>query len=77
MLTRSLTGFSPVPAASADHPSEPRPARPGPFRQVLADAWRCWRTRRLIADLDDRLLKDIGATRSDARAEAAKPFWRP
>lgn len=28
-----------------------------------------------LADLDDRLLRDIGITRSEAKREAAKPFW--
>lgn len=50
--------------------------RRAPLRVVLAEAWRRWRTRRMIADLDERLLKDIGATWSDAREEADKPFWR-
>jgi uncharacterized protein YjiS (DUF1127 family) len=33
------------------------------------------RQRRVLAELDDRLLRDIGLTRSEARSEAAKPFW--
>lgn len=32
--------------------------------------------RRLLASLDDRMLRDIGVTRSDAQAESRKPFWR-
>jgi uncharacterized protein YjiS (DUF1127 family) len=34
------------------------------------------RTRRQLLAFDDRLLKDIGITRLDARSEAEKPFWR-
>lgn len=34
------------------------------------------RQRRLLAELDDRLLADIGITREDALREARKPFWR-
>jgi uncharacterized protein YjiS (DUF1127 family) len=34
------------------------------------------RQRQALADLDDRMLNDIGITRSEARREAAKPFWR-
>lgn len=33
--------------------------------------------RRTLLDLDDRLLRDVGLTRSAARREAAKPWWRP
>lgn len=34
------------------------------------------RTRRQLLTLDDRLLKDIGLTRTQAFGEAEKPFWR-
>ena len=34
------------------------------------------RSRRQLAMLDDRLLRDIGITRLQARSEAEKPFWR-
>ncbi|HYS48153.1 MAG TPA: DUF1127 domain-containing protein [Xanthobacteraceae bacterium] len=33
------------------------------------------RQRGHLAQLDDRLLQDIGVTRAEAEAEAAKPFW--
>jgi uncharacterized protein YjiS (DUF1127 family) len=32
--------------------------------------------RRALAELDDRLLRDIGLTRDDARRECASPFWK-
>ena len=28
-----------------------------------------------LAELDDRMLRDIGVTRSQSQHEAAKPFW--
>ena len=34
------------------------------------------RMRRQLLTLDDRLLKDIGITRTQAFGEAEKPFWR-
>jgi uncharacterized protein YjiS (DUF1127 family) len=34
------------------------------------------RQRDLLAQLDSRMLRDIGITRDDARRECAKPFWR-
>ncbi len=54
-----------------------RPWRSAPLvRASLAEAWRRLHTRRWLADLDERMLKDIGANRAEARAESAKPFWR-
>ena len=34
------------------------------------------RQRRMLSMLNDRLLADIGITRSDAQFESAKPFWK-
>ena len=34
------------------------------------------RQRRHLAELDDRLLKDIGLTSGDVARETRKPFWR-
>lgn len=34
------------------------------------------RQRRALSHLDERLLDDIGITRSEAAREIAKPFWR-
>jgi uncharacterized protein YjiS (DUF1127 family) len=33
------------------------------------------RQRQALAELDDRLLEDIGLTRRQAEEEANKPFW--
>jgi uncharacterized protein YjiS (DUF1127 family) len=35
-----------------------------------------WRQRRLLLELDDRLLADIGLSRREALKEARKPFWK-
>jgi uncharacterized protein YjiS (DUF1127 family) len=32
--------------------------------------------RRILAMLDDHMLKDIGLTRMDVEREISKPFWR-
>lgn len=44
---------------------------------TLPQSW-CVRAqeRRMLLQLDERMLKDIGITRVDAAREAMKPFWR-
>ena len=56
-------------------------ARRGPVPSArawntIATAWRRYRSRQCITELDSHLLKDIGVTFADAEAEANKPFWR-
>lgn len=46
------------------------------FGRLLACWIQRYRQRRALARLDERLLRDIGVTRAEAAAEAAKPFWR-
>lgn len=68
----------------ASHPaSRGRPAA------ITAGDWLAWayeriliwversRERRHLAMLSDHMLRDIGLTREEVEAEAAKPFWRP
>ena len=54
----------------------PQHRHPAPRCGALRRAWRRWRTRQLIAELDAHMLKDIGASRAEALAEYSKPFWR-
>ena len=56
-------------------------AMPETVHPVVA-AWRLiagWiersRQRRMLATLDDHMLRDIGITRADAARECEKPFW--
>jgi uncharacterized protein YjiS (DUF1127 family) len=35
------------------------------------------RQRRQLAELPDKILKDIGISRADALRESEKTFWRP
>jgi uncharacterized protein YjiS (DUF1127 family) len=48
--------------------------------QRLSEVVRTWRVRsrerRILLELDDRMLRDIGVTRVDVYREAMKPFWR-
>ena len=41
-------------------------------------AWReRARSRHLLLQLDDRMLRDVGLSRSDVDREYAKHFWQP
>ncbi len=65
-------------ATHGRHP--PRPWRPaGAARRVLESLF-VWqeraRQRHALAELDERLLKDIGLSRADVAREVSKPFWR-
>ena len=46
------------------------------FWAVIRAAWRRYRSRQRIAQLDSHMLKDIGVSFAEAEAEANKPFWR-
>ncbi len=42
---------------------------------LLLAAFAAYRQRQVLARLDDRTLADIGLTRAEASAEAARPAW--
>ena len=42
----------------------------------IRSAFARWRERRMLEVLDERTLRDIGISRSQALAEARKPCWR-
>ena len=50
---------------------------PRPVYEWLRAARHRWRTRALLAEMGDDMLRDIGITRAEASVEANKPFWRP
>ena len=52
-----------------------RSARVG-FGQLMAYAWRVVSTRQGLAELDDRMLKDLGVSRAQAAFEASRPVWK-
>ena len=76
----------------ADREPSPRHGRTGPndlprgnpaLRQprmsvmaALRLVWSRYRSRVKLAQLDGRLLRDIGVTYAEAEHEANKPFWR-
>lgn len=54
------------------------PGRPSLVQRVmtrLAEMRRAQRTRRLLAEMDDRLLSDIGIGRGEALMEASRAPW--
>jgi len=57
-----------------------QPMRPLAILSWIFRAVRVWRilkrTRRQLAELDDRQLRDVGLTRGQALREHSKPFWK-
>ncbi|ONH82259.1 hypothetical protein APZ41_015645 [Roseomonas mucosa] len=45
------------------------------FLDVLARVHHAIESRRQLAEMDDRMLSDIGISRSEALTEAARPAW--
>jgi len=60
--------------------SAPRTAAGRPLLRAVLDRIAHWRQnargRAQLAKLDERLLKDIGLSRSEAWREANTPFWK-
>lgn len=50
---------------------------PGRAGTLLARWHDRYIQRLALAELDDRLLADIGISAEEARRECAQPFWRP
>jgi uncharacterized protein YjiS (DUF1127 family) len=68
----ALPRFGFVPAGDGGHA-----ARGASRLRGLLRRWRQReRSRRELASMDERMLKDIGLSAGAARCEAGKPFWR-
>jgi uncharacterized protein YjiS (DUF1127 family) len=73
----SLTGRKTAAACGNDDRAETQALFWGTrFWRWYARCSARYRQRQALAQLDDRALKDIGITREQAKAEAAKPFWK-
>jgi uncharacterized protein YjiS (DUF1127 family) len=53
----------------------PAPRRPLSLGQRFRAALHLRRQRRALAEMDDRMLADMGLTRSQALNEAVRPIW--
>jgi uncharacterized protein YjiS (DUF1127 family) len=74
MATRIQLDFSAM-STQAFHDARRGVSRDGVLAWFHAAAKR-WRERRVLETLDDRMLHDIGISRSQALAEARKSCWR-
>lgn len=68
MTTRSISTLVGLP---------PRPARisVGGVWAAVRTMIRARETRRLLAEMDGRMLADIGVSPAQAHMEASRPFW--
>ena len=66
MTIRSLSASLPILAG---------PARAAALADFLRRALQAMETRRHLADMDRRMLADIGISRTEAREEAARAPW--
>jgi uncharacterized protein YjiS (DUF1127 family) len=61
----------PLPSLVRARSSAPRPS----WGAWLLGLLGCGRSRRRLAELDDRMLRDVGLTREEAGREAGRPVW--
>lgn len=54
------------------------PAAPGltDLLRVLLVWQDRWRQRQMLAEMDGRMLRDLGLSDCDVQSETAKPFWQ-
>lgn len=65
-----------APRQQPGRPQSVRSTTVATLRMRLREAMRRRRSRMAITDLDQRMLKDIGISYSEAEFEANKAFWR-
>jgi uncharacterized protein YjiS (DUF1127 family) len=52
-----------------------RPARAATWVQHITHLRALWRSRRALASLTDAQRADVGLSKTQAEAEAERPFW--
>lgn len=70
-----MSGFVLSPSAARPTMCRRQAKVPAGWLAWLAEAMRTISTRRRLAQMDDRMLKDIGVTRSEALEEANRAPW--
>ena len=68
----AMPRFEFVPAGDGGHAARGAPR----VRALLRRRRQRERSRRELAGMDERMLRDIGLSAGAARFEAGKPFWR-
>ena len=58
-------------------PFRTRPSLVSRLTRAVTDALTRRRDRRILARLDQHMLRDIGLSPDQVRSESTKPFWRP
>ena len=75
-MSGTLCHTSQIPAVAM----RPRSPVAGAALLRAVDAVLGWhervKSRRVLAALDDRMLRDVGIDQATARREAERPFWR-
>lgn len=74
-MSRSISYSSPLRMRLRPHPLD-LASRFDKLMSLFALWQRRSHQRGQLLQLNDRLLQDIGLSRTDALAEASKPFWR-
>ena len=75
-ITRGTTMHRMLRSRDARRSGDPVRAAVTSWPRLVATWIERARQRRVLATLDDRLLADIGVTRTEAEFEGKKPFWR-
>ena len=68
--------FSDQSTPTADQAAAPLKHKLFLFAALVSLWYQRARQRNALAELDDRLLRDVNITRSQVRAEIEKPFWQ-
>ncbi len=78
---RFASNATPATPAALAAPAAPDQGPRRHWAQQALDTLLEWRDRarerHALAQLDDRMLRDIGVSRADVYCEYRKPFWRP